>query len=119
MQVQSCCFALSSYCLFDFLVAAATNKLPINYDTLWSIKNRIFCLYHCIILNCKCNRLPFKRKLVIIKQYIAGLVNSFSVMSSITTVFQHDELMHVCKTFDLGGWIEGQPIIIWEICMVY
>ena len=25
MHVQSCCFALSSYCLFDFLVAAALN----------------------------------------------------------------------------------------------
>ena len=24
MHVQSCCFALSSYCLFDFLVAAAS-----------------------------------------------------------------------------------------------
>ena len=24
MDVQSCCFALSSYCLFDFLVAAAS-----------------------------------------------------------------------------------------------
>ena len=29
MHVQSCCFALSSYCLFDFLVGAAS--LPSYY----------------------------------------------------------------------------------------
>ena len=35
MHVQSCCFALSSYCLFGFLVAAASLiYIPIIYDTL-------------------------------------------------------------------------------------
>ena len=33
MHVQSCCFDLSSYCLFDFLVAAAS-LISHSYDTL-------------------------------------------------------------------------------------
>ena len=33
MHMQSCCFALSSYCLFDFFVAAHL-YIPIIYDTL-------------------------------------------------------------------------------------
>ena len=31
MHVQSCCFASSSYCLFDFLVAAASLTSPLLY----------------------------------------------------------------------------------------
>ena len=41
MQVQSCCFALSSYCFFTFS-SPLHLKLPIFYDTLWSVRNRIF-----------------------------------------------------------------------------
>ena len=33
MHVQGCCFDLSSYCLFDFLVAAAS-LISHSYDTL-------------------------------------------------------------------------------------
>ena len=31
MHVQNCCFASSSYCLFDFLVAAASLTSPLLY----------------------------------------------------------------------------------------
>ena len=41
INVQSCCFALSSYCFFT-LSSPLHLKLPIIYDTLWSIRNRIF-----------------------------------------------------------------------------
>ena len=40
-SVQSCCFALSSYCFFTFS-SPLHLKLPIVYDTLWSVRNRIF-----------------------------------------------------------------------------
>ena len=38
MHVQSCCFALSSYCLFDFLVAAASLTSPLLYPPLFFFK---------------------------------------------------------------------------------
>ena len=41
MHVQSCCFALSSYCFFT-ISSPSHLKLPIIYDTLWSVRNRIF-----------------------------------------------------------------------------
>ena len=39
---QSCCFALSSYCFFTISSPPPHLKLPIIYDTLWSVRNRIF-----------------------------------------------------------------------------
>ena len=41
IHVQSCCFALSSYCFFTFSLPLHLT-LPIVYDTLWSVRNRIF-----------------------------------------------------------------------------
>ena len=41
MHVQSCYFALSSFCVFYFLTPPHL-KLDIIYDTLWSVRNRIF-----------------------------------------------------------------------------
>ena len=41
MHVQSCCCALSSY-FFNTFSSPLHLKLPIIYDTLWSVRNRIF-----------------------------------------------------------------------------
>ena len=41
MHVQSCFFALSSYCFFTFS-SPPHLKLDIIYDMLWSVRNRIF-----------------------------------------------------------------------------
>ena len=44
IQVQSCCFALSVKLLLFLISCPALPhlKLPIIYDTLWSVRNRIF-----------------------------------------------------------------------------
>ena len=49
MHVQSCCFALSSYCFFTFS-SPPHLKLPIIYDTLWSVRNRIFSVQNELFL---------------------------------------------------------------------
>ena len=49
MHVQSCCFALLSYCFFYFLVAAAS--LTSHYlRYMWSIRNRIFSVQNELLL---------------------------------------------------------------------
>ena len=49
MPVQSCCFALSSYCFFTFS-SPLHLKLSIIYDTLWSVRNRIFSVQNELFL---------------------------------------------------------------------
>ena len=43
MYVQSCCLALLSYCSLTYSLSSPSwhLKLPIIYDTLWSVRNRI------------------------------------------------------------------------------
>ena len=47
---QSCCFALSSYCFFTISSPPPHLKLPIIYDTLWSVRNRIFSVQNELFL---------------------------------------------------------------------
>ena len=49
MHVQSCCFALSSHFFFTFS-SPLHLKHPIIYDTLWSIRNRIFLVQSELLL---------------------------------------------------------------------
>ena len=43
MHMQSCCFALSCQAIAFFTFSSPLHlKLPIIYDTLWSVRNRIF-----------------------------------------------------------------------------